>query len=450
MASEARRLHVRPPARRESRRVSPAAVPAVEIGTVPFAWTAFWFWIGLDPGLSVLMRRGLILHDILSIGVISLLAGWVVLGNARLTAFGAGGVGALVVAINAVNIVSVLVSPVTFASPARIYGPLVSWIAASVLVTTLVRGRAGGELLTRMGAAFVTGTIVTVLSPIAVYHLDFLAVRYGLSVLDPNTVGFRAVVALMFVLGGGVARRVDRLRAWLAALFVTMLILSFSKTAIVGAAAGLLALWMFSGRRVSLGKRWYLQLIAVAIPVAIFWSRLVAEYTAYIGNAQEFDTLSGRTVLWQLVLDLSSAHPWLGYGFQTFRDVIAPYSSIWGNSLIVHAHNAYLTALLQTGYLGTGLFVLMVVTMIWQFVRLACRPRLPHVALWMALVLILLIRSWTEGTFAASTPEFAMLAALAMIGGRLLSDEPQPDAARSPGVRRMPSRPGAPRERWAG
>ncbi len=410
---------------------------ASESRTLRAAWWAFWFWVGIDPGLSVLMRQNLILHDVVSIGVMTMLAGWVLLASGRLIAFRLTGVSLLVLLVNAVNFVSVMFSPVAFESPARIYGPMLSWFAASIVVLVLARGEDRGDLLMRMGTAYVLGTVVTVLSPLAVYHLHFLEIRYGLSALDPNIVGFRAAFALVFVLGGGIGWPVNQVQGWLASLFVATLILSFSKTALVGAAAGLGALWLMSGRRMSLGRR-LAQLAAMLIPLVFFWDRLVGDVTAYVGNPELLDTLSGRTLLWQIVLDMSSVHPWLGYGFQTFREVIDPVSGIW-NTQIVHAHNAYLTALLQVGYVGAGLIVLLTGTVAWQLVRLVRRRREPPVPMWTALVLMLLIRSLTEGTFGGSTPEFAMLAALGLIGEQLVSEirVPSPVRAQRPAGRRL-------------
>jgi O-antigen ligase len=434
VASEARTFPPTPAAATRPRAFNARRALAGEPRIIPGSWWTFWFFVGADPGFSVLMRHSLKLHEAFTIGVYAVLAGWVLLASGRLFSFRMTGVSLLVLLINAVSVASIVFSPVTFQSVPRIYGTMVEWLGISIIVLTLAREESNQALFRQMGTAYVLGTVVAVLSPLYVYHLHFLDVRYGLVALDPNSVGFRAAFALMLVLGGEIGRPANQARGWLVMLFAATLILSFSKTAIVGAVAGFGALWFLSGRRIEHGIK-FRQFVAMLIPLVFFWGRLVANAMAYLNNTEEFSTLTGRTVLWQVTLDLSSAHPWLGYGFQTFQEVVDPFFHgnpqfvhAW-NTQIVHAHNAYLTALLQIGYVGAALFALLTVTIIWQLVRLVRRPREPSVPVWTALVLIFLIRSVTEGTFAASGPEFAMFCTLGLIGEQLLAQGRMPNSA---------------------
>ncbi|MEH1999788.1 MAG: O-antigen ligase family protein [Nostoc sp.] len=72
-------------------------------------------------------------------------------------------------------------------------------------------------------------------------------------------------------------------------------------------------------------------------------------------------TLTGRTDLWPLVIDMILKHPWLGYGYGGFWQGWEGESAyIWLNAGWTpnHPHNGYLALCLDLGLLGVGLFFL--------------------------------------------------------------------------------------------
>jgi O-antigen ligase len=72
-------------------------------------------------------------------------------------------------------------------------------------------------------------------------------------------------------------------------------------------------------------------------------------------------TLTGRTDLWPLVIDMIWKHPWIGYGYGGFWQGWNGESAyIWLNSGWIpnHPHNGYLALCLDLGILGLGLFFL--------------------------------------------------------------------------------------------
>ena len=72
-------------------------------------------------------------------------------------------------------------------------------------------------------------------------------------------------------------------------------------------------------------------------------------------------TLTGRTDLWPLVIDMIWKHPWLGYGYGGFWQGWNGESAyIWLNAgwMPNHPHNGYLNLCLDLGLLGLGLFLL--------------------------------------------------------------------------------------------
>lgn len=71
-------------------------------------------------------------------------------------------------------------------------------------------------------------------------------------------------------------------------------------------------------------------------------------------------TLSGRTDLWQLAIELISERPWLGYGYQGFWQNGGEAEIIWKAEGYKppHAHNGYVNITLDLGLIGLCLFLL--------------------------------------------------------------------------------------------
>ncbi len=82
----------------------------------------------------------------------------------------------------------------------------------------------------------------------------------------------------------------------------------------------------------------------------------------------EFNTASGRTVVWKLGLDYLKQRPWLGFGFGTEELVLneqgfdATYSAFFGS----YFHNSYLGLALQVGLIGSVLFFFPLAALTWS------------------------------------------------------------------------------------
>lgn len=385
-------------------------------------WWFLWFWGGLRAGLVVVSQDNLELFAAVDILVTAFLGMVAILAAGRLFPFRLRGISLVILLLNAVNTVSVFTSPVIFENPLRIYSYLVNTLAWSLTGLAYADIQDARAALYKMGRAFGLGTVLMVLAPLAVGGLGGLSTRYGIDeLLDPNTVGVHTALALIFTLAGiraGLSGWLD----WLLALFFAVaLLLTFSKTALIGTAVAVFLLWTLSGVREKPAVV-AAQATAIIIPLLVLWGRLTGETAAYLENPYDPSTLSGRIPLWQIVLNLSGQYPWFGFGYGTFREVIRPYSDIWGIE-IVHAHNAYFTALLQTGYFGAALTVLLAVAVLGQGIRLVRYRRDGAARLWIALAAVMLVRSLTEGTFGAGGFEFGLLAALGVLGEQIAAEE---------------------------
>ncbi|MFI5249497.1 MAG: O-antigen ligase family protein [Gemmatimonadales bacterium] len=141
-----------------------------------------------------------------------------------------------------------------------------------------------------------------------------------------------------------------------------ILLLSRSRTAV----AALVLAAAFCGALAIRRSR----LVAVALVVAgIAFAAVVfapdiltgAHHALLLGRsaaAEDPTTLSGRTLLWNDLLDYAGDHPWLGYGFDSFwtPDHIAEISVKRG-WVITQAHSGYLEALLATGITGLTILI---------------------------------------------------------------------------------------------
>jgi len=206
---------------------------------------------------------------------------------------------------------------------------------------------------------------------------------YG-TFLQPNPYG--GYLGLLLPLAYGIAitalQRVRRERAALAlvmvaavcgAIMAVALVMSWSRGALLGAAAGaaLVGLWLV---RRSPGLIAALVILAVLlVPLA---SRLLpggyldrlAGQSAYLGqdlrmveiNDDNFATIE-RLAHWQAALEMFAQRPWVGVGAGQYA-IVYPQVALprWQDPL-GHAHNYYLHTLAELGLVGLGLFVVVCV-----------------------------------------------------------------------------------------
>ena len=96
-------------------------------------------------------------------------------------------------------------------------------------------------------------------------------------------------------------------------------------------------------------------------------------------RSESLDTMSGRTVLWNLALKRYWDSPILGYGFTTGSDALtkdmgAVLSNAFGVTDQKHQqsfslHSGYVQALLDSGALGAGLYLIILFAALWSLVR---------------------------------------------------------------------------------
>lgn len=264
-----------------------------------------------------------------------------------------------------------------------------------------------------------------------IVHHDFhpLAGDYRLAGLThPNS---HAIEAAALVIAAVWARRLEpdrrKLYAAIVLVGVGLILLTRSRTALVGLVIGLVAVPVLMLRTRSAVMA-AMAGVAALIVVGVFLPEIVqsAQHALLMGRSQEtadVGTLTGRTDLWKALLLYIAKRPLLGYGFDAFwtADHVEAVTLDQG-WLISHAHNSYIENALNLGWVGMGAFVVSVFTGIWVAGRrvLASRAE-PQVAFALTALVWLAASMMTEAimplTHYGSLIGMTVLAWLFITGG---------------------------------
>lgn len=195
---------------------------------------------------------------------------------------------------------------------------------------------------------------------------------------------------------------------FLTALMVAVTFVSTSATSLLAMAAGFVAvLWVAVPKvRVLLGVG--------AFAALILWltggiAAVEAWVLSLVGRTPD---LTGRSYIWNIVLDMAHEKPVFGYGIGGAPDL----ASILGFS--AHAHNGYLQLLLEFGYVGLAVFTIAAVVAIVRVVRLG-DPVL-------AGVLIVFLVSNTANNFLVTANVAVALFAWVAVSATVSKREPAP------------------------
>lgn len=212
-----------------------------------------------------------------------------------------------------------------------------------------------------------------------------------------SAVSFTFLSAFLFWIGG---------RASIGAVFITLILMMIwlkpARDQMVFSVASIL---------IAMGLSQYFAVSDVSLGLFRSWNRSV--------HAEALDSfLSGRWTLWTDAWQRILERPWLGWGADAYV-AIRPMYAIEGG--ILHPHNVFIQYLIETGLIGTSIFIVMC----WQFLKpLAIQIwRIrgqavydPALLLGGAMVGTLLLLSLTEGIFyhGIGTSLFALACGLAL------------------------------------
>ena len=169
----------------------------------------------------------------------------------------------------------------------------------------------------------------------------------------------------------------SRLAASLGAiLFLTTLLLSFSRAAMGAAMISLLALAVLERKRWAKARVLFALVALSTLTIAAFvltlpefaytyWARVGVGWDTVFANPDR--VLSGRLDHWSTIAAFIAGHPWqtiAGIGYKTL-----PYTKHLGDPVI--ADNMYLSALVETGILGLASLLALNAAVLWISYRKA-------------------------------------------------------------------------------
>lgn len=223
-----------------------------------------------------------------------------------------------------------------------------------------------------------------------------------------------ALSSLVFLLVALDSRRYRKL-VWAGfGLSVMLLLLSTSKTGLVVFLLLMLLLPLVRALRWNhtIVVPFFITLLLVGGGVAIL---LVGNAETILNALGRDVTLTGRTGIWNIVIEKILKRPWLGYGYMGFwRGMEGESADVWYDTYFMapHAHNTYLDLALQFGFVGLLVFML---SFLVNYLRAIAWVRLNPTTegLWPIMFLNLtLLYSTTETIFVSPTSPWVLYTAL--------------------------------------
>lgn len=388
-------------------------------------WWLLWFWLGARSVVPLLFRENLYTASVVnSLSAVIFGSFFTLLALLRPSLLRCR-IGFWAAAYYAVVVLATFTSPfLTGENLLRVLGLLATSSAITLALIIAFNLVAPLPALLLAAQGYVPGVLLTTLTLVvtnpSVLALQEAGGRFGdVEVLHPNSLGMAYGLGLLGLVFLPVYRSV-LLRYGLAFLFAIALLATFSKTSIGAVVVAMGAAWFVlpAIRKLGFGLVAGLGGAFIALLVGDY---VLDQWQAYLGNRYLLSTLTGRTVLWTLVLRLLAERPALGYGFAVMKDVVGPYaSSIGWWSSYNQAHSAYLDALFSSGYLGMTFFALLVLRTLYLSVAAirTLRGNLPAPYL-AAITTFLLVRSVTEGALNLGF-DFGVLMAVALASERVV------------------------------
>ncbi len=180
--------------------------------------------------------------------------------------------------------------------------------------------------------------------------------------------GFFARAAFLFAFLAILDRDWRRLWCVSLVLSVGLVLLSTSKTSLLGMLLGFgilgAWLWMRGNRFLTLVSLWSLFTLGLSVGLFLF---LMPETAASIIGRDL--TLTGRTDIWAVLLEVMEERPVLGFGYGTFWALDsepAEYVRAVTEWEVPTAHNGLLEVMLALGRLGAAVFVLDFLLNVWR------------------------------------------------------------------------------------
>lgn len=234
------------------------------------------------------------------------------------------------------------------------------WVTAVTLATTVDPARSLVWLASTLFAMAAASLLLYAAAPgvAMVAYENSTTLRLGGIFGNANALGGVSALALLLVVTSWYSPMSRRL-LWLSMLVVPVclasLVLSQSRTAMLGLAAAVTVLFI---RRHPLALLPFVLMGISAVVLVIGYPGFIDTLIALVarsGRIAQVTTFTGRTEIWAFVLSAIQKAPVLGYGFASTKELIpAGYAGPYGWTT-TSAHNLWLQAWVTTGGVGLAL-----------------------------------------------------------------------------------------------
>lgn len=147
-------------------------------------------------------------------------------------------------------------------------------------------------------------------------------------------------------------------------LMAASVVASGSRGGVIVIAAELFVAFLFDSRRSVRARVVTASAIfaAVAIASVLFVTTSALDHLRYAVQHPGSDlSIETRVTVYRDALHMIPAHPWLGWGLGSFPTVFPTYRTRYDGTFMNAAHNDYLQLLVETGVLGLGMLVWLIV-----------------------------------------------------------------------------------------
>ncbi|MFY0523470.1 O-antigen ligase family protein [Archangium gephyra] len=326
---------------------------------------------------------------------------------------------------------------------------LLKWVLVYLTVINLVttERRLRWALLALILSSLITSRGVIAWHNAGVELVEGYRARWLGVYADPN----RMAMSVGIVVPLAVAFFVRRRSAWwvrlacgvAAAMAITAMVLSYSRGGFLGLVASAVT-WLVLERH--LGRT--LVVVAVAMAMLVLSPRSFWDRTRTVSTYEQDASAMSRVEAWTVASRVSLEHPLLGVGAGTFPFAWRIYGPQHTGGRVYAAHNVFLQVISDLGFVGLGLFLAFIGSVLgplWQAAREKERGWLARA---LAAAVVGHLVSCLFAGFLVSV-HFYVLFALAACAERLAQVSPVPAEGTS-GTGSLSPAPLVPRAPWAG
>ncbi|ROQ36633.1 O-antigen ligase [Frondihabitans sp. PhB188] len=183
---------------------------------------------------------------------------------------------------------------------------------------------------------------------------------------NSNLLAIYALLALAVTAVQWHARSIERRQAWVG-IAASVLALGLTRSSTVFACLAVAALvfgFAVLARRVRLGRRWMVAVLAALVAGALAAAVSVG-WGLILRVLEKSPDLTGRGTIWKSVYELAIQRPVVGWGWTGWwQPYLEPFKGLAVRNGVVYlqAHNAYLDVWFQIGWIGLALFLAVIVT----------------------------------------------------------------------------------------